>query len=90
MHRPKQGTRPIYYDCPNCGLRKHADVTEKCYGELCDFFCSACGELVDRLECPPVQLECRSPRVIDLTEPMPCIVSVKVTDEMIENGTIPF
>ena len=30
------------------------------------------------------------PRIIDLTEPIPCIVSVKVTDEMIKNGTIPF
>ena len=30
------------------------------------------------------------PREIDLMQPMVCIVSVKVTDEMIENGTIPF
>ena len=32
----------------------------------------------------------REPREIDLTEPMPCIVSVKVTEEMIENDDIPF
>ena len=32
----------------------------------------------------------KEPREIDLTEPMPCIVSVKVTDEMIEDGNIPF
>ena len=30
------------------------------------------------------------PRIIDLTEPIPCIVSVKVTEDMIKNGTIPF
>ena len=34
--------------------------------------------------------EAKAPRVIDLTEPMPCIVSVKVTEEMIENDEIPF
>lgn len=32
----------------------------------------------------------KEPREIDLTEPMPCIVSVKVTDEMLEDGEIPF
>lgn len=30
------------------------------------------------------------PREIDLTEPMVCIQSVVVTDEMIENDDIPF
>ena len=90
VQRPKQGMRPVYYRCPKCGLQKHADITEEVYGEFCYLFCNDCGEKVEKVESPPALLECPHPRVIDLTEPMPCIISVKVTDEMIENGEIPF
>ena len=63
------------------------------YGELSDYFCNHCGEIVSKIDAPVAPQHCpepREPRIIDLTQPMPCIVSVRVTEEMEENDDIPF
>ena len=88
-----RGKRPVYFHCINCGLLKKHEVTEEFYGELHDYFCNQCSEVAEKMDTPPSPQHCpepREPRIIDLTKPMVCIVSVRVTEDMIENDDIPF
>ena len=90
MTRQARGKRPAYFTCWDCGLRKNTEVTEETYGELSDYFCNHCGEIVSKIDAPVAPQHCPEPREIDLTEPMVCIVSVRITESMIENDDIPF
>ena len=64
------------WHCNTCGQLTKAEVTEVHTGNLSKTRCNRCDVVV--------------PRVVDLTHPMPCIVSVRVTDDMIENDEIPY
>ena len=55
------------WHCNACGELTKADATEKYEGNLSKTTCNRCSEVV--------------PRVIDLTKPMVCIVSVRVEDD---------
>ena len=94
MTRKAWGIRPAYFHCYKCGVLKNTEVTEEYYGELHAYFCNHCGDFTEKIDtpqCPPHCPHPRSePRIIDLTKPMVCIVSVRVTEEMEENGDIPF
>ena len=90
MRTHARGIRPAYFTCWDCGLRKNTEVTEETYGELSDHFCNHCGEIVSKIDAPVAPQHCPEPREIDLTEPMVCIVSVRITESMIENDEIPF
>ena len=64
------------WHCDTCGEIAKAEVTEAYSGDLSKTRCNRCDKGV--------------PRVIDLTQPMLCILSVCVTDAMIENDEIPY
>ena len=64
------------WHCTHCGELEKGEVIEKVIGDQSQTLCNRCHQ--------------RVPRIIDLTKPMPCIVSVRVTDEMEESGDIPF
>lgn len=64
------------WHCDNCGELEQGEVTEKTIGDQSQTLCNLCRQ--------------RVPRIIDLTQPMPCIVSVRVTEDMEENGDIPY
>ena len=85
-----RGVRPAYFNCPNCGLRKSSSITEELYGDQSFRYCNDCGAGVQKEYQPSLPEHCTEPREIDLTEPMPCIVSVRVTEKMIEDDDIPF
>ena len=85
-----RGVRPAYFTCWKCGTLKSSEITEELYGDQSDYYCNQCGEIVNKNYQPAPREFCPEPREIDLTEPMPCIVSVIVTEEMIENDEIPF
>lgn len=87
-----QGVRPAYFTCYNCelDLLKRTEVTEEFYGDQSDYFCNFCGAIVEKNYQPTLPEHCSEPREIDLTEPMVCIVSVVVTEKMIEDNDIPF
>ena len=90
--RQARGVRPAYFTCFNCEqyLLKRMEVTEEFYGDQSDYYCNQCGEIVNKNFQPTLPEHCTEPREIDLTEPMPCIVSVIVTEKMIEDNDIPF
>lgn len=95
MTRQTRGIRPAYFTCFNCDqhLLKQTEVTEEFYGDQSDYFCNHCGRRVNKNDQPVIPPHCtepREPRIIDLTEPMVCIVSVVVTEKMLEDGDIPF
>ena len=92
MTRQTRGIRPAYFTCFTCeqDLLKSTEVTEEFYGDQSDYYCNHCGRRVEKVDTPEYRQHCPEPREIDLMKPMVCIVSVIVTDEMIENGDIPF
>lgn len=95
MRTQTRGIRPVYFTCYNCeqDLLKRTEVTEEFYGDQSDYFCNQCGAIVQKNDQPVIPPHCpesREPRIIDLTEPMICIVSVVVTEKMIEDNEIPF
>ena len=85
-----RGVRPAYFNCWECGLLKKAEVTEELYGDQSFLYCNHCGDSAEKIYQPSLPEHCTEPREIDLTEPMPCIVSVIVTEKMIEDDEIPF
>ena len=87
-----RGLRPATFTCWKCEqyLLKRTEVTEEFYGDQSDYYCNQCCEIVSKNYQPAPPEHCTGPREIDLTEPMPCIVSVIVTEKMIEDNEIPF
>lgn len=87
-----RGVNPAYFTCFNCelDLLKRTEVTEELYGDQSDYYCNRCGRRVQKNYQPVPPEHCTEAREIDLTQPMVCIVSVIVTEKMIEDGDIPF
>ena len=74
----------IWEHCPPCS----AEYIEWC--EEVDRQTQREANSLETLEHEAYACDKVVPRVIDLTHPMPCIVSVCVTDAMIENDEIPY
>ena len=69
------------WECVHCGELNEEQVTGEAFGDQSYIYCKACFQRGNRV---------RVPRIIDLTQPMPCIVLVRVTEDMEESGDIPF
>ena len=70
------------WDCPSCGRAPLPEAKQVERDETCLYACLKCDREVE-----PIR---KVSRLIDLTEPIVVMQSVKVSEQMLNDGDIPF